>query len=502
MTDKFFWADDIAEKIIKEKVGKSEYVCACGISPSGTIHMGNFREVITTELVVRALKDKGKKIRFIYSWDDYDRLRKVPMNIPENKKKEFENYIGMPISEIPSPFDKKLDYARYFEAQFEKDLKPMGIKPKFIRQSEMNKKCKYSSLIKTAIEKRKEIMDVLNKYRKEPLDENWTPLEVYCEKCKKDATKILNAKGYEIEYSCACGFRNKIDFRKKGIVKLKWRVDWPARWFYEKVDFEPGGADHSAPGGSFDTAKKISKKIFGYNPPIYQLYEWVRPKGGKEFSSSSGNALSLSDGLEVYEPEILRYLFVGTRPNKGFPIIFDDEIIKIYEEFDELERKYFEKIATPLENRIYELSLVKMRKTKPEKTSFRHLITLVQTGKTKNLKGKEKERAEKVRNWLDNYAPEEFKFKVQDKIPEDISLSDGQKKALNELKFALKNKNLTEEELYNKFYDICASVGLKNNEFFTAAYNVILNKNRGPRLANLIMTIGKEKIIKLLEQVR
>ena len=200
MADKFFWADQIADKIIKEKKGK-EYVCASGITPSGIVHIGNFREIITTDLVVKALKDKGKKVRFIYSWDDYDRFRKVPGNIPEDKKEEYEKYIGRPLSEIPSPFNRNKSYSQYYEEEFEKISEMVGIKPEFIRQNEMNKKCKYAPLIKKALDNRKEIMKIINKYRKEPLSENWMPIELYCEECGKDSTTIVLAKDYEIEYA-------------------------------------------------------------------------------------------------------------------------------------------------------------------------------------------------------------------------------------------------------------------------------------------------------------
>ena len=435
MTEKFFWADAIADKIIKESGKKKEYVCASGITPSGTIHIGNFREVITTDLVVRALKDKGKKVRFIYSWDDFDRFRKVPANV----NKSYEKYIGMSVSDVPSPFGKG-SYAEYFEKEFEKSLEKVGIKPEFIRQNIMNKKCKYAPLLKIALEKKEVIMKILNKYRKEPLSKDWYPFAVYCEKCKKDFTKILEVKGYEIEYECKCGFKNKIDYRKKGIVSIKWRVDWPLRWKYEKVDFEPGGADHSAPGGSFDTGKQIVKEVFDWIAPTYQLYEWIRIKGGTEFSSSSGNALRLKDVEEIYEPEILRYLFVGTRPNKGFAISFDNDVIKIYDDYDSLEKKYYEKKANPQEKRIYELSKLKVSKTQPKRMSFRHLITLVQSGK--EVKGNLKKRAEKVKNWLEKYAGEDMKFKVQEKV--SVKLNKKEKEALEELKKILKKKNFTE----------------------------------------------------------
>jgi len=493
--EKFFWADALADKIIKKKK-KKIYVCASGTGLSGIVHIGNFRDVITTDLVVRALKKRGKKVRFIYSWDDYDRFRKVPANIPKSYKK----YIGMPVSEIPSPFKKGKNYAKYFEEQFESSLSTVGIKPEFIQQSIMNKKCKYASLIKIAIEKKEEIKKILNKYRKESLGKDWVPLEVYCEKCKKDFTKVTKIKGYTIEYECKCGFKDKIDFRKKGIVKLKWRVDWPARWTYEKVDFEPGGADLSAAGGSYTTGKEIIKEIFDGEHPFYVFYDWIKIKGGKEFSGSSGNALTLDDVEEIYEPEILRYLFVSTRPNKGFQISFDNDVIKIYDDYDALEKKYYENKANPQEKRIYELSRLKISKKNPKRISFRHLITIVQTRKVDELKGEIKKRAKKVMNWLEKYAGEDMKFEIQEKVK--VKLNKKEKEALIELREILKKKDFTEKKLFDEFYKICEKVKIKNTEFFDAAYRVIINKKKGPRLASLILAVGKDKIIKLLNQIK
>ena len=510
MAEKFFWADQIADRIIREKTsclprssksqtkekGNKKYVCASGITPSGTIHIGNFREVITTDLVVKALEAKGKKVRFIYSWDDFDRFRKVPKNISE----DYEKYLGMPLSDIPSPFKKEESYAQHFEKEFEEQLKKVGIEPEFIYQNKMNKKFKYAKLIKLAIKKRKEIMVILNKYRKEPLRKDWWPVVVYCEKCHKDSTKIINIKGYEIEYECKCGYKGKVDFSKKGIVNVPWRVDWPMRWKYEGVDFEPGGIDHSVYGGSFTTAKEIVKKIFKGDIPIYQFYDWVRIKGGKEFSSSTGDVITIDDVLEVYEPEILRYLFVGTKPKTGFQISFDNDVIKIYEDYDSLERKYYDKEADAREKRIYELSRLKISKQKPEKVSFRHLISLVQIGKFKGLNKESKIRAEKVKNWIDKYAGEDMKFSIKDKI--ELKLSNPEKQAMIALKESLSDKKYAEDELFNEFYNICKAVEIDSKDFFETAYEIIIGKTKGPRLASLILAIGQDKIIKLLDKIK
>ena len=57
-----YWADKLAEEIIRRKPDKEEYVCAAGISPSGSVHIGNFRDIATSWFVCRALQKKGKKV--------------------------------------------------------------------------------------------------------------------------------------------------------------------------------------------------------------------------------------------------------------------------------------------------------------------------------------------------------------------------------------------------------------------------------------------------------
>ncbi len=61
------WAEHTARTIIERQPGKETYVCAAGISPSGPVHIGNFREVVTTYFVARALQDLGKDVRFLFS---------------------------------------------------------------------------------------------------------------------------------------------------------------------------------------------------------------------------------------------------------------------------------------------------------------------------------------------------------------------------------------------------------------------------------------------------
>ena len=93
------WADFLAEKVIAQYPDEDIYTCAAGITPSGVIHFGNFRDITTNYFVVRALQDMGKNARLLFSLDSYDRFRKVPAGVPEN----FEKFIGMPVTKVPDP---------------------------------------------------------------------------------------------------------------------------------------------------------------------------------------------------------------------------------------------------------------------------------------------------------------------------------------------------------------------------------------------------------------
>ncbi len=518
-----FWADQIARRVIAEKGDKDSYTCAAGITPSGTIHIGNFREIITVDLFARAMRSLGKKVRFIYSWDDYDRLRKVPVNVPNAP--EFQKYLLKPIVLTPDPWKCHKSWAEHFESKVEAVLPKVGINPEFIYQNRMYRKCAYAEGIKTALSKRDVIVRILNKYRKEPLAPNWWPLRVYCEKCGYESTMVTGWDGeYTVTYTCECGHQGSLDFRKTGNAKLPWRVDWPMRWDYEKIDFEPAGKDHSTPGGSRDVGVEIQKAVYGTEPPVYQMYDFVILNAGGKISSSSGNVIATEDVLDIYLPEILRFLFAGTKPVKEFEIALDEGVFKVYEDFYTVERAYYgkeklegKKLAQM--KRIYEMSAVdRPAKEMPLQPNFKHCVELINiygdVGKAlAAVKAKEKVSGagldrykamlEGAKNWVEKYATERYKFKVQDRVPDSIGaqLSGSQRKALATLVSDLEEKDWYEEDLFNRFYDIAKEAGISGKEFFQAVYLALIAQKAGPRLAPFILAIGRERVAKILKSI-
>jgi lysyl-tRNA synthetase class 1 len=534
----FHWADETAGKIIREKGEKDQYTCASGITPSGTVHIGNFREIISVDLVVRALRDKGRKVRFIYSWDDYDVFRKVPANMP--KQEELKNYLRLPIIMVPDPFDRDESYARHNEVDVETALPLVGINPEYLYQAANYRASKYAQGMRRALEHREALKNILDKFRDEDhkIQGEWWPVSVFCEKCNKDETDIDGWDSeWSVEYHCnACGNKETADLRKTSAVKLVWRVDWPMRWEHEKVDFEPAGKEHHSDGGSFDTARLVCKDVYNQDAPVTFRYDFIGLKGSPgKMSSSKGNVVDLPEVLRVYTPELVRYIFAGTRPNTEFTISFDLDVIKIYEDYDKTERiawgdeKAKDDTVFLKEKRIYELSQVTtgsdgktmMPAVKPYQIPFRHLCNLIQIADCDIDKAVEAirqsarqsgdgpndaqlpallQRCRCAKYWIEECSPPDFRFRLRPKGEQNAGAGLSEKelagvKALKETVIANIETYTEDKPCAEAIYACAEKSGLEGKELFRAAYQVLIGKDQGPRLASFLRSINKERLL-------
>jgi lysyl-tRNA synthetase class 1 len=517
------WAEQYAKQVIRERGPKDEYVVESRTTPSGVVHAGNFRETITQDFVQRALKKhlgKDAEVKFYYAWDDFDRFRKVPKGIPE----EFKEHLFKPLSDVPDPWGCHKSYARHFQGQYVEELDKLGIQPTYVYEHEEFRKGTYSDLIKTAMQKTGVIIEIMNKFRspQNKLPEDWYPSTIYCDNCSKDTNRITAYDGdYEVKYKCECGSSGKLNFKRGGDIKLRWRVDWPAKWYYYGVDFEPSGKDHQAAGGSWDTGIMISDQVYDYKPPIGPMYEFVSVKGEKgKMSSSKGNVVTISDLLEIYEPEIIRFMYTA-KINKAFEIPFDTDIFNKYSYYDEVEQIYFDKIQLDSKkdkennDAIYGLSQLNPDKETSVFTvqppfnfctmiaqvtlNIEHAIKALQRTEhvPKKLTKPEIEKIEKrlklAGTWAEKYAPEEYQIKVIPKIPVEIlaNLSVPVRQALREIARALYDAR-NPRDLQFSITRIIKEKGLEPKEFYGAAYLVLLGKPRGPNLANFLFSLEND----------
>src|SRR5919202_2485204 len=78
------WVSRFADEVVEESEGRAPgkpVVVTSGLSPSGPIHLGNLREVMTPHLVADEIRRRGEDVVHILSWDDFDRFRKVPAGV-------------------------------------------------------------------------------------------------------------------------------------------------------------------------------------------------------------------------------------------------------------------------------------------------------------------------------------------------------------------------------------------------------------------------------------
>ncbi len=525
------WSEEIAERIIRRNPNKEEYVCAAGISPSGSIHIGNFRDIATSYFVVRALRKKGKKARLLFSWDEFDRLRKVPVNVAAVDG-DMEQYIGRPYVDVKNPFTDAPEfktYAEYFENEFEASIGKFGIDMDYRHQAEMYRSGKYTEHIIHALKHRGEIFDILDSHRTQEAQpgerEAYYPINIYCPECGKDTTKVhsLSDDCTVAEYSCACGHTGTFDFTKDFNCKLAWKIDWPMRWMYEGVDFEPGGKDHASPHGSYDTSKDIAKKIYGYEPPIFQGYEFIGIKGttGK-MSGSSGLNLTPDTLLKIYQPEVILWLYSKTEPLKAFDFCFDDGILRQYFEFDKMYTNVKNGTANDNEKAIMYNTTVGDRVL--ETVPMGHLVqlgsvvdfnipmleTVFEKIDTPYKYEQFSDRLERAKYWLEHCAPESVN-RLRTLRNWDVyeTLDDSAKKEVEILFNFIKEGGYDLDELNKKLYAIPKEVhgtdldekALKaiQGTFFKNVYKLLIDKEKGPRLYLFLFAIDPQKYVGLLD---
>lgn len=334
--------------------GLAPIVCASGITPSGPVHLGNLREVMTVHLVAEALRSRGHRVRHLHFWDDFDRLRKVPAGVPA----DFERFVGRPLADVPDPAGCHASYAEHFTADFESGLERLHVFPAYVRQSEAYRAGRYTSAIRQALRARHQIFDVLASFQtagREAASEGepgegpgegqrarYYPYRLYCQACRRDFTQLeaYDDEAGRLSYRCtACGHRGSVLLDERPEGKLAWKVDWPMRWGAEGVDFEPAGADHATAGGSFEVARRLAREVFGTEPPYFVGYAFVGEAGRAKVSSSAGTLATLTAALDVLEPAIVRWLYVRRTPGQSFVVDFGTEVMRLYDEWDALGRR-------------------------------------------------------------------------------------------------------------------------------------------------------------------
>ncbi|WP_431776739.1 lysine--tRNA ligase [Streptomyces cucumeris] len=565
------WVSRFADEVIAEAERRAPgkpIVCASGLSPSGPIHLGNLREVMTPHLVADEIRRRGHECVHILSWDDYDRYRKVPAGVDPS----WSEHIGKPLTAVPAPpGSPHASWAEHFKAPMIEALREMGIEFHGISQTEQYTSGTYREQILHAMRHRAQIDAVLDRYRtkdkpgaakggkkqqQKPVDEaelaaaegsgaaaeddgsagsaGYYPYKPYCSVCERDLTTVTSYddETTELGYTCACGHAETVRLSEHNRGKLVWKVDWPMRWAYEGVVFEPSGVDHTSPGSSFVVGGQIVREVFGGDQPIGPMYAFVGISGMAKMSSSKGGVPTPADALEIMEAPLLRWLYARRRPNQAFKIAFDQEIQRTYDEWDALERKIAEGSAQPADAAAHSratrtaggelpatprplpyrtLASVVDITTGHDEQTLRILSDLDPENPVKSLE-ETRPRLDKAERWITTQVPADQRTRVREEPDTErlAALGETERASLQLLLEGL-DDHWSLDGLTTLVYGVpkiqaglapdakpTPELKAAQRAFFALLYELLVGRDTGPRLPTLLLAVGADRVRKLL----
>ncbi|MEQ8142737.1 lysine--tRNA ligase [Streptomyces sp. OP7] len=574
------WVSRFADEVIEESERRAPgaktsgaaapvVVVASGLSPSGPIHLGNLREVMTPHLVADEIRRRGHQVRHLISWDDYDRYRKVPAGVP-GVDESWAEHIGKPLTSVPAPKGSPHpNWAEHFKAAMVESLAELGVEFDGISQTEQYTSGAYREQILHAMRHRADIDAILAQYRtkkapakkqqQKPVDEaeleaaegsgaaeeddgssgsaGYFPYKPYCGNCEKDLTTVTSYDddSTELTYSCtACGFSETVRLSEFNRGKLVWKVDWPMRWAYEGVIFEPSGVDHSSPGSSFQVGGQIVG-IFGGKQPIGPMYAFVGISGMAKMSSSKGGVPTPADALKIMEPQLLRWLYARRRPNQSFKIAFDQEIQRLYDEWDRLDAKVADGSALPADaaahSRAVRTASGELPRT-PRPLPYRTLASVaditaghedqalrilsdLDPANPLGSLDEARPRYDKAEAWINTHVPADQRTIVRDE-PDAELLNSLDEQARQSLRLLLDGlaANWSLDGLTHLVYgvpkvqagfsadatpkELPPEIKTAQRSFFALLYQLLVSRDTGPRLPTLLLAVGQERVRTLL----
>ncbi len=562
------FADEVIEESERRAPGKP-VVVASGLSPSGPIHLGNLREVMTPHLVADEIRRRGHQVRHLISWDDYDRYRKVPKGIDGVDEEAWAEHIGKPLTSVPAPKGSPHpNWAEHFKAAMIESLAQLGVEFDGISQTEQYTSGAYREQILHAMRHRNDIDAILDQYRtkkapkkqqQKAVDEaeleaeegsgaaseddgssgsaGYFPYKPYCGNCGKDLTTVTSYDDdtTELSYTCtACGFAETVRLSEFNRGKLVWKVDWPMRWAYEGVIFEPSGVDHSSPGSSFQVGGQIVG-IFGGKQPIGPMYAFVGISGMAKMSSSRGGVPTPADALRIMEPQLLRWLYARRRPNQSFKIAFDQEIQRLYDEWDKLAAKVSDGSALPGDVAAYTRAvgtaageLPRTPRPLPYRTlasvaditaghedqALRILSELDPEQPLASL-DEVRPRYDRAEAWINTHVPADQRTIVRDEPDAELlkSLDEASQQSVRLLLDGLAD-HWSLDGLTHHVYgvpkvqagfpadatpkELPAEIKTAQRSFFALLYHLLVGRDTGPRLPTLLLAVGQERVRRLL----
>lgn len=506
------WLNKIADDLVARHPD-GEILIESGSSPSGTYHLGHLRELITCDAILLELRRRGRKAKHIQFVDDLDAFRKVPVNLPA----DYEKYLGFPLCDMPSPRADEKSMADHFLQGLIDACEILDIEVEYVKAHEKYRSGWYVPAIEKALSHINEARHALETVSGRKLDEHWSPIQIMeGQRLKKRPFVSIDTKAKTLVYKDADGKEQTASYNK-GEVKLDWRLDWPGRWWLQKVAVEPSGRDHMTKGGSYDTGVQIAREVYESEPPYPVAYDFINMAGDtKKMSASKGTGLDAVEGAELMPPEVVRYFVLQPAPSKR---LYFDPINGVVNLMDEFAAFAAKQDKTEAEQQLWYICTRGQEKERSvSQVPFSHLVASYQASlkdpdttlkvieRTEHVDLANKEetiiRAELkfIDTWLQKRAPEDVKFELIDSF-DSSELGETQKKYLTDLaeKIASAPNDADGEWFHKAIYEFKESSGIPPKELFVTLYKVLIGKDSGPRAGWFLSILPRGWLIERLK---
>jgi lysyl-tRNA synthetase class 1 len=230
-------------------------------------------------------------------------------------------------------------------------------------------------------------------------------------------------------------------------------------------------------------------------------------------SSSKGRGSSAKEMSDLFPAELLRLILIGKDINQQIDVDPEgDSVPRMYDWYDDLVQKVRDGVVDDF-TRLYALCQKPSEQAEiPAHWQLRFsllafivqmphldLVAEAESVKDSPLTDDEKEllleRAEYARFWLSTYAPEQFKYVLQDTIPDAVQLSDSQKLAMERLAEYLETGERSGEDMHARLHELKTEIPIEPKELFGAIYTIFLNRASGPKAGWFLASLPKDTAI-------
>ncbi|MCA9388306.1 lysine--tRNA ligase [Candidatus Berkelbacteria bacterium] len=531
-----FWAEELAQTVLDRHA--EPYVVSDWKTPSGHIHVGALRGVLLHDAIAKTISSLGKQVRYIYGFDDYDSMDKLPNYLSS----DYERYLGQSFSTIPAPDEQgrpgleateESNYGRFFADQFESVYRGLGVQSETLRTSVLYRDGFLNLAIKIALNQAEDIKAVFKKINtnrtegREVIPFKHFPINIVCENCHKIATtEATDWDGEVVGYQCigvnfapGCSHKGKASPYNGG-AKLPWKVEWAAKFFLFKTDLEGGGKDHYTKGGSRDVANEIFRSVYAPHldsqyarVPTDLFYEWLLIEGRK-MATSKGLGDTAFSVAGLLPANALRFLLVRTKPKTAFSFKLSlESTLRLYDQFDQYLKKFHED-PTSAEGKAFQLSMIDKKAPDfvPKMSSLIYLLQLPNIDlKATLIKDKgaplseielsELEQRIEVAKKLISELPSDERIVLQKILPVNISLNANQKEFLTALAASFSVLDSWDGlRVHEEIHVVRKSMAIEPKLAFEALYRIFLNRESGPQAGWFLANLDRNFVIKRLQE--